>query len=261
VDSRLLGNDEYSCDVCTLVGIARAQAAFVAPDYSVCRILSSITLEVNNMEITWLGHACFRLKGKDATVLTDPYDKSVGYQLGRPTADIVTVSHHHFDHDAVSAVGGNPRVIDGPGEYEIKGVMIVGIQTFHDAEGGKKRGKNTVYLIEMDDIVICHLGDLGHVLSAEQVEAMSNVDVLLIPVGGNYTINAAQAAEVISLIEPRIVIPMHYKTDVVKLEIDPVEKFAREMGIKSLQPQPKLMITKSTLPSEQQIIVLEYRKG
>ncbi|MCL5958716.1 MAG: MBL fold metallo-hydrolase [Chloroflexi bacterium] len=213
------------------------------------------------MEITWLGHACFRLKGKDATVINDPYDKSVGYQIGRPTADIVTVSHQHHDHNAVSAIAGEPKVIAGPGEYEIKGVMVVGIQTFHDAEGGKKRGKNTAYILQMDDIQLCHLGDLGHIPTAEQVEEMSNVDILFIPVGGNYTINAAQAAEVISLVEPKIVVPMHYKTDVVKLEIDTLEKFAREMGLKSTQPQPKLVVTKTTLPTEQQIVVLEYRKG
>lgn len=213
------------------------------------------------MEIIWLGHACFRLKGKDATLITDPPEKSVGYQLGRPSADIVTVSHHHRDHDAVADIGGEPKVVDGPGEFEIRGVMIVGIQTYHDAEGGKKRGKNTAYMIQMDDLQICHLGDLGHVPTAEQVEEMSNVDILLVPVGGNFTINAAQAAEVISLIEPKIVIPMHYKTDAVKLEIDPLEKFAREMGLKSLQPQPKLVVNRANLPAEQQIVVLEYRKA
>ncbi len=213
------------------------------------------------MEITWLGHSCFRLKSKDATLITDPYDKNVGYKLGRPAADIVTVSHQHPDHNAVSEISGEPKVIEGPGEYEIKGVMIVGIQTFHDSEGGKKRGKNTSYMIQMDDVQVCHLGDLGHVPTAEQVEEMSNVDILFIPVGGNYTINAAQAAEVISLIEPKIVIPMHYKTDVVKAEIDTLDKFAREMGLKSTQTQPKLSVTKTTLPAEQQIVVLEYRKG
>ncbi|MBI4321819.1 MAG: MBL fold metallo-hydrolase [Chloroflexi bacterium] len=212
------------------------------------------------MEITWLGHACFRIKGKDATIVTDPYDKSVGYQLGKQTADIVTVSHEHFDHNADGAVGGNPKLVKGPGEYEIKGVMITGIQTFHDGEGGKKRGKNTVYLIEMDDLVTCHLGDLGHVPTPEQVEQMSNVDILLIPVGGNFTINASQAAEVISLLEPKIVIPMHYKTEVVKLEIDPVDKFCREMGVKAVQPQPKLVVNKNTLPAESQIVLLEYKK-
>lgn len=213
------------------------------------------------MEITWLGHACFRIKSRDATIVTDPYDKSVGYQMGKVSADIVTVSHGHFDHNNVAAVAGEPKIISGPGEYEIKGVMITGIQTFHDTEQGKKRGKNTVYLIETEDLVVCHLGDLGHVLTAEQVEEMSNVDILMVPVGGNYTINAAQAAEVISLIEPRIVIPMHYKTDVVKLEIDPVDKFLREMGIKSIQPQPKLTVSKNSLPEESQVVLLEYRKA
>lgn len=213
------------------------------------------------MEISWLGHACFRIKSKDAVIVTDPYDKSVGYQLGKVSADIVTVSHGHFDHNNVAAIVGEPKLVSGPGEYEIKGVMITGIQTFHDAEHGKKRGKNTVYLIETEDLVVCHLGDLGHVPTAEQVEEMSNVDILMVPVGGNYTINAVQAAEVISLIEPRIVIPMHYKTEVVKLEIDPVDKFLREMGIKSLQPQSKLTVNKSTLPAESQVAILDYRKG
>ncbi|MCL5264220.1 MAG: MBL fold metallo-hydrolase [Chloroflexi bacterium] len=213
------------------------------------------------MEISWLGHSCFRIKSKDATIITDPYDKSVGYQMGRVSADIVTVSHDHFDHNNAAAIGGDPKIVKGPGEYEIKGVMITGVRTFHDSEGGKKRGKNTVYLIEADDLVVCHLGDLGQVLSAEQAEEMNNADILMVPVGGNYTINTAQAAEVISLIEPKIVIPMHYKTDVVKLEIDPVDKFCREMGIKSPQPQPKLVINRSSLPAESQVVLLDYRKG
>ncbi len=212
------------------------------------------------MEITWLGHACFKIRGKDATIITDPYDKSVGYHIGKQTADIVTVSHDHPDHNDIAAIGGSPRLVRGPGEYEIKGVLITGIQTHHDAEGGKKRGKNTVYLIELDDVIVCHLGDLGHIPTAAQVEQMSNVDILLVPVGGNYTINATQAAEVISLVEPKIVIPMHYKTDVVKLEIDSLDKFCREMGVKSIQPQPKLAVNKSALPAESQIVVLEYKK-
>jgi L-ascorbate metabolism protein UlaG (beta-lactamase superfamily) len=213
------------------------------------------------MEITWLGQACFRIKSKEATIITDPPDKSFGYNLGRATADIVTVSHQHPDHNNVAAIGGNPKVIEGPGEYEIKGVLITGIQTYHDTEGGKKRGKNTVYLIETDDLVVCHLGDLGHVLSSEQAEQMSNVDILMIPVGGVYTINAAQAAEVVALIEPKIVIPMHYKTEAIAIELDPVDKFCREMGVKSCQPQPKLSVTKSTLPSETEVLILDYKKG
>ncbi|MCL5109809.1 MAG: MBL fold metallo-hydrolase [Chloroflexi bacterium] len=211
------------------------------------------------MEITWLGHSCFRLRGKNVTIVTDPYEDRIGYRLGRVSADIVTVSHNHYDHNNVSAVGGNPRVIKGPGEYEIGGIFITGVQTFHDAESGGKRGPNTAYLIDMDDLVTCHLGDLGHALTAQQVEDMSNVDILLVPVGGSVTITATQAAEVISLIEPRIVIPMHYRTEGLQLEIDPLERFARAMGLKEIKPLPKLSVTRSNLPEETQVMVLDYK--
>jgi L-ascorbate metabolism protein UlaG (beta-lactamase superfamily) len=209
------------------------------------------------MEITWLGHACFRLRNKNATIITDPYEDKIGFKLGRVAADIVTVSHNHYDHNNVAAVTGTPKVIDGPGEYEISGIFVTGIQTWHDSEGGNKRGGNTAYLVEMDDLTICHLGDLGHVLTTQQVEAMNNVDVLLIPVGGTNTINAAQAADVISLLEPRIVIPMHFKTEALKLEIDPLDRFAKAMGLKETVAQPKLAVTKSSLPEETQVVVLD----
>ncbi len=210
------------------------------------------------MEITWLGHACFRLKGKQATVITDPYSPEVGYPLGRPTAQIVTVSHDHFDHNYVEGVMGEPRVVRGPGEYEISDVLIIGISTFHDNEGGKKRGKNTVYIIHLDEVSICHLGDLGHVLTAEQVEEIDEVDVLLIPVGGVYTIDAPMAAAVVRQLEPKIVIPMHYKTEPLSLELEPVEKFLKEIGAKDIQPQAKISITKSNLPSSTQVVLLSY---
>jgi len=214
------------------------------------------------MEITWLGHACFRLKGKDVTVITDPYEKSIGYSLGRPQADIVTVSHDHFDHNNVQGVGGDPKVVKGPGEYEIKNVFIKGVATFHDSEGGKARGRNTVFSITLDDVVVCHLGDLGHVLTQAQAEEIEAVDVLLVPVGGTYTINATQAAEVVSLLEPKIVIPMHYQTEVLSLgrPLDPVDRFIKEMGLKGLTPQPKLVVTRNTLPEETQVVVLDYRR-
>ncbi len=212
------------------------------------------------MEITWLGHSCFRLRGREATVLADPYQKGLGYTLGRPTADIVTISHDHPSHNNVAGAAGEPRVVQGPGEYEVKGVVITGIRTYHDAEGGKTLGKNTAYLIEMEDLVICHLGDLGHVLTTAQVEAMSDVDVLLVPVGGSTTINAAQAAEVISLIEPKLVVPMHYRTPVGGANLEPVERFLRQMGLADLEPQPKLSVTGSGLPEEMQVVVLEFRR-
>ena len=207
------------------------------------------------MEIIWLGHSCFRLRAREATIVTDPFPK-----VGRLTADIVTVSHQHPRHNNVAAVGGNPRIVAGPGEYEIKGVFITGLATHHDAEKGRRRGRNTAYLIEAEELVVCHLGDLGHILTPEQVEAMSNVDVLFVPVGGNNTIGPPQASEVISLIEPKIVIPMHYRIGDEPSELEPVEKFLREMGLQKAEPQPKLMVTRSALPDEVQVVVLEPRR-
>lgn len=215
------------------------------------------------MELSWLGHACFRLRGKEVTVVTDPVGPQVGYTLPRGlNAQIVTVSHDHPGHNNLAAVGGNPRVVRGPGEYEIQDVLITAIASYHDAERGKKLGRNTIYLLHMDDLQICHLGDLGHPLTEEQQEEMSDVDVLLLPVGGNHTINAAQAVEVISQIEPKIVIPMHYATPATqgKVEgLDPVEKFCREMGIEAVEPQPRLAVTRNSLPAEPQVVILNYR--
>ncbi|MDO8672762.1 MAG: MBL fold metallo-hydrolase, partial [Dehalococcoidia bacterium] len=131
------------------------------------------------MEITCLGHACFRIKGSDATIVTDPYNESVGYTLGMPTADIVTVSHSHGDHSYVQGVSGSPQVVEGPGEFQIAGVRFTGISTFHDDEGGAKRGQNTVYVIEIDGLKVCHLGDLGHIPTAQQIEQLNGVDVLM----------------------------------------------------------------------------------
>lgn len=216
------------------------------------------------MEITWLGHSCFRLRGREGVVLTDPFAKSVGYSLGRVAADAVTLSHAHPNHNNAAGVNsseGAPVVLDGPGEYEVKGIVITGLRTYHDAEGGKLRGKNTAFLIEMEGVVVCHLGDLGHVLTAAQVEAMSKVDVLFVPVGGYTTINAAQAAEVISLIEPKVVIPMHYRTPGGPPELEPIDRFLRQMGVPSVEPQPRLTASAGNLPEVTQVVVLESRRG
>jgi L-ascorbate metabolism protein UlaG (beta-lactamase superfamily) len=210
------------------------------------------------MEINWLGHSCFRIKGKQATVITDPYPPDLGYSLGKPTANIVTVSHQHAGHSYVQGIAGESRVVKGPGEYEINGVLITGIATFHDQEKGQKRGKNTVYLIEVDDVSLCHLGDLGHVLTAEQVEDLDNVDVLLLPVGGVSTINAPLAAEVVRQLEPKAVVPMHYKTEALSWELEPVDRFLKEIGVKQIEPQPKLSFTRSSLPISTQVFLLNY---
>jgi len=210
------------------------------------------------MDISWLGHSCFRLKGRNVTVITDPYSPGLGYTLGKPTANIVTVSHQHEGHSFVQGIGGEPKLVTRPGEYEIDGVLIIGIATFHDAEKGLQRGKNTIYLMEIDDIAVCHLGDLGHVLTTDQVEALDNVDVLLLPVGGVSTINASKAAEVVRQLEPKAVIPMHYKTQAISREMEPVEKFLKEIGVKEVNSQSRLSFTKSSLPSSTQVFLLDY---
>ena len=210
------------------------------------------------MDITWLGHSCFRIKSSQAVIITDPFPPDLGYSLDKPAARIVTVSHQHPSHSYVQTIGGEPRCVTGPGEYEISGVLIIGIPTFHDTERGAKRGKNTVYLMEVDGVSVCHLGDLGHALTAEQVEEIDNVDVLLLPVGGVSTINAPMAAEVIRQLEPKAVIPMHYKTQAISRELEPVGKFLKEMGIENVQSQPKLSFTKSSLPASTQVFLLDY---
>jgi len=210
------------------------------------------------MEISWLGHSCFRIRGSHATIITDPYPPSLGYSLGKPTARIVTVSHQHPGHSYVQGVGGEPKPVSGPGEYEISGVLIIGIATFHDRERGRRRGKNTVYLIEVDNLAVCHLGDLGHVLTSEQVEELGDVDVLLLPVGGVSTINAPMAAEVVRQLEPKVVVPMHYKTEALNWELEPVERFLKEIGMERVVSQPKLSFARSSLPASTQVFLLNY---
>ncbi len=189
-------------------------------------------------------------------VITDPFSPDSGYSLGKQTADIVTVSHQHPSHAYTQGISGEPRIIKGPGEYEISGVLIIGIATFHDTQGGQTRGKNTVYVMEIDGVTLCHLGDLGHVLTSEQVEEIGDIDVLLLPVGGVSTINAAMAAEVIRQLEPKAVVPMHYKTPSLKRELDTVETFLKEMGMDQIETRPKLSVTKSNLPLSTQVFLL-----
>jgi L-ascorbate metabolism protein UlaG (beta-lactamase superfamily) len=214
------------------------------------------------MEISWLGHSCFQVRGKNVTLITDPFPPQSGYSLGKVNAPIVTISHNHAGHNYVQGVGGNPRVVRGPGEYEISDVLITGVASYHDNKRGQELGRNTIYVIHMDDVVICHLGDLGHTLQEEQLEEVADADVLLIPIGGHHTLNATQAAEVISQVEPRIIIPMHYHTSALEGQrdtLDPLDKFCREMGVEVINTQPKLVVTRSSLPSESQVVILSHR--
>ncbi|HEX9069457.1 MAG TPA: MBL fold metallo-hydrolase [Ktedonobacterales bacterium] len=216
------------------------------------------------MELVWLGHSCFRMRGKEVTLVTDPPSPATGYSLGRVTADVITLSHDHPGHNHVRGVGGEPHVVRGPGEYEIQTVLLTGVRTWHDNERGARLGRNTAYLITIDDVTFCHLGDLGDVLDDKALDALAGADVLLVPVGGGNTLNAAQATEVVAQLEPRIIVPMHFATPQHKAgeqPLDPVERFFQEMGIDVPEPQPKLTITPASLPAAPQVVLLNIRGG
>lgn len=211
------------------------------------------------MIITWQGHSCFKIQDKvgpeGVTVVTDPFNKEVGLKVPNFEADIVTVSHDHKDHNNIDALRGTPFVIECAGEYDFKGVLIEGIDSYHDDKKGEERGSNIMYRIEIDDISVAHLGDLGDILDNAQIEKLIGTDVLLIPVGGKYTLDAKKAVEVISQIEPRIVIPMHYKTKDLKYDLDPIEKFIKELGLTPTYEE-KLKISKKDLPQEDMELVI-----
>jgi len=217
------------------------------------------------MEITWYGHSCFRLTERSyATVVTDPFDnKAIGYDALKLKGDIVTVSHKAAGHNHVDAVKGTSHVIDGAGEFEIGGVFITGVST--DGAGGKKKrdssARNTVYVFDYDGITVAHLGDLQQVPTQSEIESLGTINVALVPVGGGGGLNAAKAAEVISLIEPNIVIPMHYATPATKVSLDSLNKFVKEMGLSKPETQPSLKVTRSGLPDETRVVVLEYQKS
>ena len=209
------------------------------------------------MIITWIGHSCFKIQDKigpdGITVVTDPFDKTVGLKVPNFEADIVTVSHDHYDHNNAKSLRGEPFVIDGAGEYDVKGVLVHGVSSQH---GGEKKEENIIYRFEVDGISISHLGDLGHVLDNKQLEVVVGTDILMIPVGGKYTIDAKKAVEVVSQIEPRIVIPMHYKMPGLKItDIEGVDKFVKEMGLKPTEEE-KLKISKKDLPQEDMELVI-----
>jgi L-ascorbate metabolism protein UlaG (beta-lactamase superfamily) len=210
------------------------------------------------MDITWLGHSCFLIKGKEKIIITDPCHPDLGYRLGEPEADIVTLSHFHAGHSYIDGVANEPKQIKSPGEYEIGGTFITGIASFHDDKKGQARGKNTIYIVEIDDITLCHLGDLGHPLDSHLIEEIGDVGILFLPVGEVSTISIDTAMEIVRQLEPPIVVPMHYKTEAFTGNLSPVTKFLDAMRIKELEAKPKLSITSSSLPSSTQIIILNH---
>jgi len=216
-------------------------------------------------KISWAGQSCFQIsvsnsKDHSVDIVIDPFDESIGLKIPNFSADILLISHDHADHNNAKAIKEEPFIISGPGEYEVKEVFIKGIPSFHDDKEGKEKGKNTIYLIEAEDIKFCHMGDFGQKqLTDEQLEKIDGVDVLMIPVGGEYTINSAEAQKIISQIEPKIVIPMHYAIPKLNVKLDEVAKFLKNMGKDSTVPQDKFTVKSSALPKDgaMEIIVLQ----
>ncbi len=212
------------------------------------------------MRIEWLGHACFRVQtGNGTRIVTDPFNEEVGYPVLSVEADIVTVSHQHFDHNAISMVRGEPRVVQEPGEHRLGDVVVKGVSTFHDKEEGAQRGANIVFVISADGINICHLGDLGHLLNQEQISRIGPVDVLLVPVGGTFTIDAREAVETVAALKPRIAVPMHYKTGYLNLPITGVKEFTRHYD--RVVHRDCLEVTRDSLPEKTEIVVLAFTEG
>lgn len=209
--------------------------------------------------MTWLGHACFRLRGREGVVLTDPPDPKSGHAIPKTDAHLVTISHDDPGHSSLRSVGGEPVVLAGPGEYEVREILVAGIASWHDDEKGAKRGRNTIYTIRLDDLTVCHLGDLGHSLPSEDLERIGDVDIVLVPIGGgDVNLAAATAAEVIHQLEPKVVVPMSYDPD-DKRKDSPYERLLHELGVKDLVPVAKLSVSRSSLPDNIQVVALDSR--
>jgi len=213
------------------------------------------------MKITWIGHSCFLIEGQDVTIITDPYDEHIPYKAPSFAADVVTVSHEHSDHNAVHRVPGSPEIIRGAGEHTAHGIKFTGISTFHDEQQGKKRGENTIFTFPIDAITLAHFGDLGHMLNVEQLAQLADAEVVMIPVGGYFTIDAAQAASIVAqLPHVKVILPMHYKTDVLGADfpIDTVDKFASRMQNIVEIGSAEVSINHNDLPEHPEVWILNY---
>jgi len=214
------------------------------------------------MEITWLGHSSFRLRSGNTTLLTDPFPQSYGFTM--PTslteAKVVTQSNTHPNHAYMSEVRGTPTILDGPGEYEANGLYIKGIRTAlaqPPEEGEQGSQWNTIFSVEIEGMVVCHLGDIGTPLPSRQIEELSSPQILFVPVGGRCTITPAEAADIVNVIAPRIVIPMHYSIPGAKVDLDGLAPFLKELGVKAPDAQTRLSVTRSNLPDELQVVILQ----
>lgn len=211
------------------------------------------------MKIKWLGQSCFLITNdRGINILTDPFDETLGYKMTKEKINIITISHEHYDHNNTMGIKGKPVVLKGPVNRDTHKMIFKGISSYHDSVFGKYRGNNTIFVIKTDEMVLCHLGDLGHLLDSGQLKELNHIDILFIPVGGYYTINHIQADQVIQQVKPRIVIPMHYKTDAIKWSIDPVSVFLeKKQNIKKIEGNI-FEINASTLPEKTMIQVLNY---
>lgn len=214
------------------------------------------------MDIYHLGHSSFLIKTSEGTLITDPYDsKMVGLRYPKKEADIVTVSHDHKDHNIVSQVGGNPFIITYPGEYEKNDIHVTGYPSFHDNKNGEERGKNIIFKIEADHLTLVHCGDLGHVLTNDLLEEIGNIDVLMIPIGGTYTISSDEAIKIVQEVEPSIVIPMHFFQEGMSEEmfgkLEKPDQFISKMGVESVQRVKKLTVKKDSLGDGCSIVLFD----
>lgn len=213
------------------------------------------------MKVKWLGHASFLITSEDGIrIITDPYATGMGISYGdiKEAADIVTVSHEHGDHNNVDTVLGNPLVVKDAGNQEVKGIPFKGIASYHDDAGGSQRGPNTIFCFTVDDVKLCHLGDLGHQLSEQQVGDIGEVDVLLIPVGGFFTIDATVAGDITEKLKPKVVIPMHYSTDKCAYPISGVDDFLQGKANVKKMDTSEVELKKSELPATAEIVVLRH---
>ncbi len=208
------------------------------------------------MEIVWLGHSAVRLKGNTVTVITDPYADSVGLSMGKPQADIVTISNDHPHHSQSSAIAGSPRILNGPGEYEISNFRISGMGTRLQGDDSVRR-INTIFTFRAEGLTLCHLGDLSENLSPRQVDELSQSDVCFVPAGAGCTLDAARLMQIVRLVGPRILIPIHYGIEGLKVELDPLDKLLSELGVADVTPQPRLNVTSTNLPGELRVVVLQ----
>ncbi len=249
----------------TLVYLDQVKVPFLGDSFDTvpsCIFFADLLFSNIAMEIKYLGHASFLIKTKEAKLVTDPYDSSIGIHFPKTEADIVTVSHQHADHNNLKGIAGEPLIIDWPGEFEKKGIRVFGYQWYHDEKKGEQRGMNTLYKIEADDINVLHCGDIGVLPNDALYEEIGNIDVLLVPTGGFYTIDEQQAAQMVKKIDPSIVIPMHYNHD--KLDqstfgkLSKLDAFLKQMGVDTPAPVDKLALKKEDLGDEIKVVVMSF---